>query len=210
MGRSCTLDWHIKPTPPPYPHMPTASPVVSALYPNGLRSVRLTHPLTGDAPHTLAVNLSFPSYQRDQGPKGATTYSKHRLWLLQMGQIDVGSEHWIISNDGAMPVQFGVFCGAQIHNVSAEVREPKNQRQTLLVRYDGTDYQLYRNGRLEATVKGVVFDFYDAALLVGEAAKQDGCDFDGLVYSVQLWDRVLSEDEMRAAVWENKGVTGVL
>lgn len=169
-------------------------PILAAYYPRGMRSVHLTHPLSGNAPHTLKVLMSYPTYEQGPGP-----WSDHRLWLMRMGQEGPGSEHWIVSNDPKTPLQFGVFCGEQIHETREILRDTHNLPLTLLAVFDGTDYTLYCEGTLIGK-KPMVFNFTDSTLKLGQAAKLDGIDFDGLIYHVELWERALSESEIQATV----------
>ena len=100
------------------------------------------------------------------------------------------------------PLQFGVWCGAQIQSPSKDLlTEIFNTRrlQTFVTVHDGSMYSFFCNGKEVGSVLAR-FDLpANGEVAVGDAARIDGCLFRGKVYSVQVWDVALSQDDVRLA-----------
>jgi hypothetical protein len=97
-----------------------------------------------------------------------------------------------MSYDAGSPVHFGAHRGQQIHIIVDDeaLRRSQNQSVTL---HDGRELKLYSNKALVGRSRDVQINFYDSRLLLGQATRQApvGCEFDGLVHNVQLWDRAV-------------------
>ena len=100
------------------------------------------------------------------------------------------------------PLQFGLWCGAQIQSPSKDLlTEIFNTRrlQTFVTVHDGNTYSFFCNGKVVGSVLAR-FDLpANGEVAVGDAARIDGCLFRGKIYSVQVWDVALSEDDVRLA-----------
>jgi hypothetical protein len=101
-----------------------------------------------------------------------------------------------------MPLQFGVWGGAQITQPAEDCMSALFSGQhlrTIVSVHDGSTYSVFINGnpfgRLDAR-----FNFPDnSQVAVGEDARIDGRLLRGKVYALQVWDVALSEDQVRLA-----------
>lgn len=124
------------------------------------------------------------------------TYPTGRAGLLTLGQADTGAQHWLINADGH--TQLGVWAGPQVNP-----KLPLNTWTHVVTTYDGTTLRCFVDGKqIEQTVaatfgyKSWTFDLAKPEL--GEAG------YAGRVAGVRVYERALSEDDVRAVIDEDQ------
>jgi len=126
--------------------------------------------------HTIHVKLDMP----------ATFNTYGRQWILNLGQMNTGANHWIWNSNSK--IQFGRWAGEQIENVNIL------QCDSLTMVVDPTkEMKLFCKGQLVGTRAGAApFDIQNANLAVAYQPHEQ--DFTGCVKQVRIFNRALSDD----------------
>jgi len=123
--------------------------------------------------------------------------------------IGKGDTQYALKFSPGGDVQFFVYGDGRWHSVSAPRGESFSDRERHLVGvYDGRAVKLYMDGRLLASedARGVRMSPTPHGLSVGHNSQIPGRTFDGLIREVRVYDRALTESEIRSARAEGDGL----
>eukprot|EP00854_Cymbomonas_tetramitiformis_P003290 gene3290-4141_t len=143
---------------------------------------RWTDTLPGNAlrntPHTIVMALTFNS-----GGYGGT-----REWLLNVGHVGSGAEHWLWR--GGSVIQFGTWTASGSHPqiTNADIG---SATATLATVWDGSTYTLYIDGVVAASSSTTSFDIRSGDLRIGITA-HNPTDFGGCIHQLWIYRRSLS------------------
>jgi len=133
--------------------------------------------LTGKNPaHTIEAWVKFKA-----APTG-------RSWVLVLGQYAPGSQHWLLSQNGA--TQLGVWSGAQI-----QPNLPKDEWAHIATVYDGRMLNFYINGVAYGQPQPAQFNFANATLSLAKSPAGE-LEYKGKIAGLRVYNRALSAEEI--------------
>jgi prepilin-type N-terminal cleavage/methylation domain-containing protein len=113
----------------------------------------------------------------------------NRAWILLLGQAGAGSHHWLINSTGG--TQFGVWNGGQLSPVL-----PIGEWIHIVITFDGTTLKGYTNGFLFDKTSAT-FNFTSLPLTLAKAYLGENY-FNGLIDELRIYNRALSDSEIKA------------
>jgi len=133
--------------------------------------------LTGKNPaHTIEAWVKFKA-----APTG-------RSWILVLGQYAPGSQHWLLSQNGA--TQLGVWSGAQVRPTL-----PKDEWTHIAMVYDGKVLSYYINGVAQGQSQPAQFNFANATLSLAKSPAGE-LEYKGKIAGLRVYNRALSAEEI--------------
>jgi len=144
-------------------------------------------PLGGDS-HTVVMEVEV---------KPAAVSASKRQWILNIGQINTGANHWLWNaQSGIDKIQFGAYNGAQIHTADISTGH------TLATSFDGATkmYSLYVDGVFHSS-RAVPLNIQNGEMHVGirPSVWTSNLDFQGCVRGVDVYRSHLSEGQVAVA-----------
>jgi hypothetical protein len=176
--------------------------VVSETWTLGVTGASLSQPLRGNAQHTLAITfVSVP-------PNIECSAGSERVFFAVLGQYGSGSEHFIVCSTDTYQgktsnVQIGAWNGNMVQQPSVDlygaITDNKTHSIVTMLDSSGT-YSLFLDGELVGSETEVQFDFQSSQLVLGNAINTTAAKMtlSSLIYKVQLWDRALTDQQVRA------------
>ncbi|HKQ74410.1 MAG TPA: LamG domain-containing protein [Blastocatellia bacterium] len=118
-----------------------------------------------------------------------------RSWLLLLGQVGLGSHHWIIASTGI--AQVGGWSGTQF-----APKIDKDKWTHIAMVHDGKQLSCYVNGILQGAPKTATFNLTSTDLIIARGEKRGGdpggeFDFSGKIANLRIYKRALSREEIQ-------------
>jgi len=140
----------------------------------------------GGGAHTVVMELEV---------KPAAVSASKRQWILNIGQITTGANHWLWNaQSGIDAIQFGAYNGNQIKKADI------SHAHTLATTYDGSTYSLFVDGVFQSS-RQVPLNIQNGVMHVGNRPSQwtSNLDFQGCVKGVDVYRSSLTPEEVAVA-----------